>query len=116
MSMKGKRKCRQCEEWFVLLPDKPGYAHDCPSCSDKDVPLLMAKVAWSGKHEMEMEITSDRKAAMAFNKAQRRNSATVMSSITQAREEPENTKQGLGAEAYAIYRSPLGEKHSVKGN
>jgi hypothetical protein len=55
--MADKRKCRVCGTEFVLFPDKPGNINDCLNCA-VDVPRKAAKVAWSGKHFMEMEIVA----------------------------------------------------------
>ena len=113
------RICRQCEEPYTLLPTKPGHIDDCPRCVTEDVPLLMAKVAYPSKNssEVEIEITADRGAATAFNKAQRRSSATCLSSIVTPKEDKsgrESSKSGSGAELGAIYSSKLLEKYSVK--
>ena len=115
--MAPKRTCRTCGAKFDLAPTKPGNINDCPQCSLEDVPLLAAKVAWSGKHQVEIEITSNREEARRFNKAQRRHGATTLSSIVASREGVEgreSSKSGSGAERGASYSSRLGEKHTVK--
>jgi hypothetical protein len=114
--MTAKRKCRSCGAEFELLPTKPGNINDCPKCSTEDVPLLAAKVAWSGKHCVEIEITRNRAEAWNFNRAQRRQGATTMSSIATPREGAEgreSSKSGTGTERGATYNSHLGEKRTV---
>ncbi len=116
-SMAPKRTCRACGNKFDLIPGKPGNINDCPGCSGEDVPILMAKVAWSGKHQVEIEITANRDEAIRFNKAQRRHGATTLSSIVASREGVEgreSSKSGSGAERGANYNSRLGEKRTVK--
>jgi hypothetical protein len=115
--MAPKRTCRACGKKFDLIPGKPGNINDCPSCSGEDVPLLAAKVAWSGKHQVEIEITSNRAKAQRFNRAQRRHGATTLSSIVASREGVEgreSSKSGSGAGKGDSYNSRLGEKHTVK--
>ena len=79
--------CRHCKEPFIPEVGHPGFFNECPQCladrpaSKRDVPLLMAKVAWSGKHFPEIEITADRNAAIAFNSAQRRHGHGPISAI-----------------------------------
>jgi hypothetical protein len=114
-----KRVCRTCGEEFILSPTKPGNINDCIHCAGEDVPLLMAKVAYPSKNSslVEIEITSDRRGAMAFNRAQRRHGAGPLSSIIEAREDEsgrESSKNNSGAEKGAIYTSNLGEKRSIK--
>ena len=109
--------CKFCERDFTLTRDHKGYANVCPSCSDGDVDRLVAKVAWSGKHSVEIEITSDIQAAARFNKSQRRSFAGPLRSIIQGKESyegRESGKYGSGAEGGAMYRSSLGEKRTVK--
>lgn len=110
--------CRTCDEPFILHRSHQGFANVCPSCSTGDVDRVMGKVAWSGKHCMELEITSNRAEAMAFNRAQRRrNGACPIGSIIASRESQagrEASKQGSGAEFHALYISKLGEKRTVK--
>jgi hypothetical protein len=106
------RTCKQCGEAFVLRADHKGLSTVCPGCSDGDIDRVMGKVAWSGKHTMELEITSDRRAAERFNRAQRRYGAGVTASLTEPRE---SSKAGSGAEAGAVYRTRFGEKRTVKG-
>jgi len=77
----------------------------------------MAKVAWSGKHQVDIEITSDRRAATAFNKAQRRSGPGPLSSIVSPKEDSvgrESGKSGSGSEPGAMYHSGLNEKHHLK--
>jgi hypothetical protein len=112
------RICRQCGREFTLSPTKPGNINDCANCA-VDVPLLMAKVAYPSKNSslVEIEITADRKAALAFNGAQKRRGAGPLSSIVAARESTvgqESGKAKTGAELGAAYTSRLGEKRTVK--
>ena len=81
-----KRTCRKCGDEFTLMPNKPGNVNDCLNCAEEDVPRLVAKVAWSGTHCVEIEITPDAAAAAAFNSAQRRSGPTCLSSIVEQRE------------------------------
>lgn len=109
--------CTTCKHPFIRRPDHQGFANVCPGCSTGDVPRVMGKVAWSGKHTMELEITADRAEAEAFNRAQRRWGAGVIRSITQPRESregSESSKRGSGAELWAGYTTRLGEKRNVK--
>jgi len=122
--------CVACDEKFLLRPDHRGKANVCLNCSGEDVPLLMAKVSYPSKHVTDaiIEITADRAAATAFNRAQRRGSAGVMTSSFRSvgeeyqkvagkdYEPPEvklDTKKFSGAETRALYHSNLGEKRSV---
>jgi hypothetical protein len=102
---------------FQLTASHVGYANVCPSCSDGDVSRLVAKVAWSGKHCVEIEITSDRRAAAYFNSVQRRFGVGVTKSLVASREPiagRESRKTGSGAEAGASYTTRLGEKRTVR--
>ena len=115
-----KRNCAECEAEYTLMPGKPGLATHCPECSegDEEVPMVMAKVAWSGKHTMELEITANREEAAAFNKAQARGSCGPLSSMCAPKEGAEGRESGkrdTGSELGALYHSGLGEKRSVKG-
>jgi len=113
-----QRTCRRCDQLFILHPNKPGNINDCPEHSGEDVPLLMGKVAWAGKHEMFLEITADREEATAFNKAQRRGCVGTLSSMCGGKgdgaEGRESSKRNSGAELGAIYHTGLNEKWSVK--
>lgn len=111
------RTCVKCLREFNLLPRHQGYSNVCPGCSSGDVAPLVAKVAWSGKHTVEIEITSDTKAAARFNNAQRRWGAGVTRSLTEPKEprsEANYSKKGTGAEGGAGYTTSLGEKRTVK--
>lgn len=109
--------CRICEDEFELRPTHQGFANVCPACTTGDVDRLVAKVAWSGKHTIEIEITADTQAAERFNRSQRRTFAGPLRSIIQGKEGnigKESGKYGSGAEGGALYRSSLGEKRTVK--
>jgi DNA-directed RNA polymerase subunit RPC12/RpoP len=109
--------CSKCEHQFQLTADHKGYANVCPVCSDGDVSRLVAKVAWSGKHTVEIEITADRRSAAYFNGAQRRWGAGVTRSLTEPKEpksEANYSKKGSGAEGGAGYTTSLGEKRTVR--
>jgi hypothetical protein len=112
--------CHICETEFLLLPDHPGLATKCRECQDKgaDTPRVMGKLAWSGKHSFELEITANREEAIWFNNAQKRLGAGVTRSLCEPKEPRESAlnygKKGSGAEAGASYVSRLGEKRTVK--
>lgn len=109
--------CRTCHRDFQRQFDHEGYANVCLDCSTGDVDRVMGKVAWSGKHVMELEITSNRHEAEMFNYVQRRNCAGPLRSIIAGREPrygQEAWEDGSGAEKGAMYYSRLGEKHVVK--
>lgn len=112
--------CRVCSTEFTPRFDHLGYVDVCCNCTAHAdcTPRVMGKVAWSSKHTMELEITSNRAEAIAFNKAQRRFGASVMCSLVAPKETPQNShnygKRGSGAEGGAIYSSNLREKRSVK--
>ena len=110
------RTCRKCEVSFTLMPGKPGNINDCPNCSEEDVPLVMAKVSWEGKHLMLLEITDNRKEAIRFNKAQARSGVGPLSAFSNgpSPDDRESSKSGSGTEGGAIYHSNLKEKRSVK--
>jgi len=111
------RTCRKCTKNFVLMPGKPGNANDCPSCSREDVPLVMAKVSWEGKHCMILEITADRAEAERFNRAQARGGMGPLSAMCGSGEDKdgqEASKQRTGAGVGDLYRSRLNEKRRVK--
>lgn len=113
------RVCKICDSEFELKPDHQGKADVCLNCGGEDVPLLMAKVSYPTKHVTDaiIEITADRKAAINFNRAQRRNCAGPLRSIIAGREPVagrEARKDGSGAESGALYYSRLGEKRRVK--
>jgi hypothetical protein len=114
----GSRVCKNCETEFIPQPNHQGFVNVCVDCSEGDVDRVMGKVAWSGKHTMEMEITSNRVEAEYFNNRQRRWGAGVIRSITEPKESRQNGenygKRGTGAEAGALYHSRLGEKRNVK--
>ena len=119
MRYPNKRICRSCGEDFILTPTKPGNINDCIQCAGEDVPLLMARVAYPSKNSslVEIEITADRKGAIAFNNAQRRRGCGPLSSIIECRESEsgwESSKFKSGAEKGAVYTSNLGEKRSIK--
>ena len=107
-----KRTCAKCESEFVLLPGKPGLAIHCPACSVETTPRVMGKVSWDGKHLQLLEITADREAAMAFNRAQQHSGGLVgpLSVFNVGRDlaDGEASKAGSGAEGGAVYRSRLG--------
>ncbi len=111
-----KRICAKCESEFVLLPGKPGLAIHCPACSVETTPQVMGKVSWDGKHFQLLEITADRRAAEAFNRAQQRNGAGPLATFSVGRDlaDGEASKMGSGTEGGALYHSPMGEKRSVK--
>jgi hypothetical protein len=119
------RTCKECGEQFELLPNKPGLATVCPQCSPShDVPPLVAKVSWEGKHSPVIEITSNTEEARRFNRAQHRHGAAPLSAIAprtggfnsdeRTEADGEARKFGSGAEPGAVYRTRLGEKHTVK--
>jgi hypothetical protein len=107
-------KCSICETEFVLTPDKPGKINHCFDCSE-DVPKLMAKVAWSGKHFMEMEITSNRADAIAFNRAgaRRGHFPNLKFSSKESVVGRESSKRGSGSCIGDTYYSKVGERHFV---
>ena len=113
-----RRTCAKCESEFVLMPGKPGLATHCPSCSVETVPMVLGKVSWDGKHLQLLEITADRAAAERFNRAQSHAGGLTgpLSSLCGGHglEDGEAAKLGSGAEAGAVYHSPLREKHAVK--
>ena len=111
------RTCRKCTKDFTLMPDKPGNINDCPTCSEDDVPLLMGKVSWEGKHFMLLEITANREEATLFNKAQQRHGVGPLSAFGgggEGLEGRETSKAGTGAELGAMYHSHLREKRHLK--
>ena len=105
-----QRTCRKCSKDFTLLPNKPGNINDCAECAGEDVPLLMAKVSWENKHTPIIEVTADREAAIAFNKAQVRGFGplSTFGGHGEGLEGRESAKDGTGAEIGALYHSPLG--------
>lgn len=108
-----KRICQSCGDEYVLSPTKPGNINDCPNCSVETAPKIVAKVAYPSKNSslVEIELTTDTKAAAAFNNAQRRNGGgSPLSSILASREPVSKTASGEGAS----YSSKLGEKRTVK--
>lgn len=111
-----EKTCRLCESTFTLQPGKPGYADVCPACTEDDVPLLMAKVSWEGKHSPVIEITDNRDEAERFNKAQGRGCHGPLSALSGGRnkQDKEAGKASSGAEKGAIYHTPMGEKFSIK--
>lgn len=115
-----KRTCRQCGSDFELLPDKPGNINDCPGCSVETVNKKAAKVAWSGKHFVEIEIVDSMAEAHAFNAAQKRmghfpNLKFTPNSIPfEKSPDSEASKRGSGAGIGDTYFSRLGERRSVR--
>lgn len=111
-----QRTCIACEREFTLLPGKPGLATTCPTCSEETVELLMAKVAWDGKHTQIIEITANRKEAEYFNKAQSRSGVAPLAAFGNRpnKDDYESSKGGSGAERGALYHSGLREKHHLK--
>lgn len=110
--------CKTCRKEFQLRVDHRGYANVCVDCSKGDVDRVMGKVAWSGKHCMEMEVTSNRAEAIYFNGRQKRLGAGVMRSLCESKaprvQQEICGKRGSGAEGGAMYFSSLGEKRTIK--
>lgn len=77
--------CIKCHNEFVPLADHPGYVNVCVDCSKGDVPRLMAKVAWSGKHTVEIEVTTNRREAERFNALQKRYGVGVTKSLCESK-------------------------------
>ena len=96
MAVYPTRTCSLCEAAFLLLPDHPGKATECRDCTSETTERVMGKVAWSGKHVCELEITSNRQEAMRFNAAQRRFGAGVIRSIVASKTPTDAYSRGEG--------------------
>lgn len=109
------RNCTKCGEAFTLTPTKPGLIGECFNCAKETTTKLVAKVAWSGKHTVEIEITDDVAGARAFNNAQRRSFHGPNCRFSN-KENPMNPSGGRNdlTRPGAEYTSKLGEKHNVK--
>lgn len=111
-----------CEEEFELLPGKPGFADVCPSCTASkpllDPPMLMATVAWSGKHTVEIVITKDREYAKAFNRANARRSGYNACLPFSSQVPIQERLQGCGDRDSEVigtsYKTRLGETRVVR--
>lgn len=108
--------CKQCSKQFDLKSDHKGLVNVCLNCDGTDIDKLMAKVIWSGKQTVEIEITNQKEARL-FNSRNKRFGCSVLSCITTPKgpAEREASKANSGAELRAMYSSPLGEKHHLKG-
>jgi hypothetical protein len=111
-----QKVCAKCEIEFTLMPGKPGLSIHCPACSEETTEMLMAKVAWDGKHTQILEITANRKEAEYFNKAQSRSGVAPLAAFGNRpnKDDYESSKGGSGAERGAQYHSHLREKHHLK--
>lgn len=108
--------CSQCGKQFDLKADHKGLANVCLNCGGEDVDRLMAKVIWSGKQTVEIEITNQHDAKL-FNSRNKRFGCSILSCIATAKNpsDREASKAKSGAELRAMYHSSLGEKHHLKG-
>jgi hypothetical protein len=113
-----KRQCVICEDEFTLMSDHKGYSTRCPKCNEgvQEPERLGAEVSWSGKHTVEIQITTISKA-IAFNKKNKRFGTSILSSISQGQStgyEREITGMDSGAGPGSSYRSNLREGRTLK--
>jgi hypothetical protein len=109
--------CVHCGRGIDHSQTKPGKINECGECgSNSDIERLGGNMVWTSKHAPELEI-KPMTQAVAFAKKQRRFGAGVTASIVQGQmtgEERELSGNNSEAAPGATWRSPLGEKHSVK--
>ncbi len=113
-----KRECLICGDEFTLTRDHRGYANRCGKCNEgvEEPERLGAEVSWSGKHTVEIQITTISKS-IAFNKKNKRFGTSILSSIAQGQStgyEREVTGMNSGAAPGSSYRSNLREGRTLK--
>jgi hypothetical protein len=119
--------CRFCGDEFTPAPNKPGlrnvcYNAACVQAGEKlrpEVVLMGGNMIYDHKTAPELVIRQDIMEAKRWARLERRsNASSPLTSILQGREPISGanySKQDSGAEAHAMYYSPLGEKRHVKG-
>lgn len=116
--------CKKCARDFERSLAHKGLANVCEDCGGKDVDRRGAKVMWTGKHTMEIEITQTLAEATKFNKKNRRLGSSplvaLMSRTPNLVFKEENHTADRGPKEQhdnnpgASYTSKLGERHSTK--
>ena len=54
--MPHNRTCSNCNEAFILKPDKPGNINHCPDCSFEPFERLGGNMTWHHKTAPELQI------------------------------------------------------------
>lgn len=112
------RTCAACGDRFELRAQHVGYSNKCAECNTGDVERTGAKVMWTGKHTMEIEL-APLQEAMAFNRKNARIGASVLRQLVPRVDTPFGRGDRPAKEEHAnnpgaTYTSSLGEKHHTK--
>lgn len=116
--------CVKCGRMFAKRRDHKGFANVCEDCGGEDIERKGAKVMWTGKHTMEIEITPTLAEAAKFNKKNRRLGSSPLVALMPRTPnlvyKEENHTADRGAKEQhdnnpgTSYTSKLGERHSTK--
>jgi hypothetical protein len=118
--------CRECEESFILLPNKPGFADVCPVCTTQDPPedepeLLKGAVTWEHKTAPIVTVTTAHYADKVNRKRGMFGPCLALGSPNFSiveRKHPWATKETSDRENEAVrgstYTNKMGEKRKIR--